>query len=275
MFETYIYAPFFNILVGIYLLLGGISPALLDMGIAVIVFSLIVKLILFPLTLASERSEEEKKKIADKIIELKRLYAHEPIRQKEEIRNVMRSNMRSVIATSANLGIGLAIILMLYRIFSTGLGGADFHLLYDFIPQPGTINLLFLGKYDLTHTNLTLNALQSLMIFVVEVLIALRSPFPLRRKDKALLQIVLPIGSFFIFMFLPSGKKLFVITSLAFSALYNAYRLIQEWGNKLVERMTPKPPVDQHISESATQPASPSADQSTYRISDSAESPKH
>ena len=78
------------------------------------------------------------------------------------------------------------------------------------------------------------------MIFVVEVLVALRSPFPVSRKDKALLQIVLPIGSFVIFMFLPSGKKIFVITSLAFSAVYHAVKLIQEWGNKLVEKYTPR-----------------------------------
>jgi hypothetical protein len=100
---------------------------------------------------------------------------------------------------------------------------------------------MFLGKYDLSHTNATLNVIQSLMIFVVEVLVALRSPFPVSRKDKALLQIVLPMGSFIIFMFLPSGKKIFVITSLAFSAIYNSIKLLQEWGNKLVEKYTPAP----------------------------------
>jgi len=247
MFEIYIYAPFFNILVGLYEILGGISPELSDMGIAVIIFSLIIRILLFPLTLAGERSEEEKRRIAEKIAEIKQRYSHEPIRQKEEIKLVMRANIRSVIATSANLAIGLAIILMLYRIFTTGLEGADFHLLYSFVPNPGTINLMFLGKYDLTHTNAPLNLLQSVMIFIVEVLVALRSPFPISRKDKALLQIILPLGSFIIFMFLPAGKKLFVITSLAFSAAYNAVKLLQEWGAKLVERLTPKPPEPEEI----------------------------
>lgn len=240
MFETYIYQPFFNILVGLYLLLEKINPDLADMGIAVIIFSIVIRVILLPLTIAGERSEEEKKKIVDKVDEAKRLYAHEPIRLKAEIKSIMKANTRSVLATSANLAIGLAIIVMLYRIFTTGLEGADFHLLYDFIPQPGHINLLFLGKYDLSHTNATLNLIQSLMIFIVEILAALRSPFPISRKDKALLQLVLPLGSFVIFMFLPSGKKVFVITSLAFSALYSTVRLIQDWGRKLNEKLTPK-----------------------------------
>ena len=259
MFEQYIYQPFFNILVGLYLLLGGISPSLLDMGIAVIIFSLVIRLILFPLTLAGERSEDEKRKIAAKITEIKRLYSHEPIRQREEIKLVMRANLRSVIATTANLLIQLAIILMLYRIFTTGLEGADFHLLYDFIPRPGTINLMFLGKYDLSHTNASLNLLQSVMIFVVELLLALRAPFSLSRKEKALMQLVLPLGSYVIFMFLPAGKKLFVITSLAFSALYNTVRLLQDLGNKLVERLTPKPPMEDQPIEVSQPPEAPVA----------------
>jgi membrane protein insertase Oxa1/YidC/SpoIIIJ len=243
MFETYIYQPFFNILVGIYWVLGQISPEFADMGIAVILFSIVIRIILFPLTIAGERSEEEKRKIVDKVNEVKNTYAHDPVRMKSEIKLVMKSNLRSVLATTANLIIQAMIIFILYRIFTTGLEGADFHLLYGFMPNVTEVNLMFLGKYDLSHTNATLNLIQSVMIFVVEILIALRSPLALSRKDKALMQLILPVGSYIIFMFLPSGKKLFVITSLAFSALYNSLRLLQSLGRSLSERFTPKPPV--------------------------------
>ncbi|MFH2085244.1 MAG: YidC/Oxa1 family membrane protein insertase [bacterium] len=239
MFETYIYAPFFNILVGLYEILGGISPDLADMGIAVIIFSIVVRIIMFPLTIMGERSEEEKRKITTKIEELKRTYSHEPVKLRAEIKLVMRDNFKRVFATTFELFVGLAIILMLYRIFTTGLEGADFYLLYDFIPRPDHINLMFLGKYDLSHTNNTLNLIQSIMICVVEVLSALRSPFPVSRKEKILLQLVLPVGSYIIFMFLPAGKKIFLITSLAWSAVYQSIRLIQDWGNKLLTRFTP------------------------------------
>ncbi len=254
MFEHYIYQPFFNILVGLYEILGRISPDLADMGIAVIIFSIVIQVLLFPLRIAGERSEEEKKKITEQIEEARRVYSHEPIKQRAAIKSIMRSNSRTVIATTVNLLIGVAIIFMLYRIFTTGLEGADFYLLYDFMPHPGHINLMFLGKYDLSHTNATLNLVQSLMIFIVEVLSALRSPFPISRKDKALLQIVLPIGSFLIFMFLPSGKKVFVITSLVFSALYSSFRLLQDWSKRLMDKLTPKPPAVLSDSLSAAHP---------------------
>lgn len=245
MFEHYIYQPFFNILVGLYEILGRISPDLADMGIAVIIFSIIIQLLLFPLRLAGEKSEEERNKITAKVEEAKRLYSHEPVRLRAEIKSIMRSNPKELIATTINLLIGVGIIVMLYRIFTTGLEGADFYLLYDFVPVPDHINLMFMGKYDLSHTNPTLNLIQSIMIFVVEVLAALRSPVPLSRKDKALLQIVLPVGSFIIFMFLPSGKKIFMITTLAFSAIYNSIKLLQEWGAKLIEKYSPKPPIEE------------------------------
>lgn len=263
MFETYIYAPFFNVLVGLYLLLGGISPDWADMGIAVIIFSVVVRLITFPLTLAGERSEEEKRKIAEKAVELKATYEHEPIRLKSELKALMRGNARTVVATTANLLIQLAIILMLYRIFTTGLEGRDFYLLYSFIPDPGHINLLFLGKYDLSHTNAYLNFLQSIMIFVVEVLSALRSPYPLSRKDKTLLQLVLPLGSFLIFMFMPAGKKVFIITSLAFSTLYLSVKLIQDWSNKLMVKLTPKTPDEVPPTTNVTPPSTSKDDSSS------------
>lgn len=247
MFETYIYTPFFNVLVGIYYALGLISPELEDMGIAVIIFALIVRLITFPLTIAGERSEDEKRKIVERVNEVKMQYAHDPVRLKHEIKQVMKGNIRTVLATTANLLIQLGIILMLYRIFSTGLTGKDFHLLYSFMPAVDHVNLLFLGKYDLSHTNSTLNLLQSLMIFIVEFLVALRSPLPVSRRDVALLQFVLPIGSYFIFMFLPAGKKVFIITSLAFSTVYNCYRLLQSWSQKLIERFAPKPPLEESV----------------------------
>lgn len=249
MFEHYIYQPFFNILVGLYMILGRISPGLADMGIAVIIFSLVIRVILLPLTFASEKSEDEKKKIEEAVAEANRLYSHEPIKMRAEIKRIMRGNVRTVIATTVDLVIQLVIILMLYRIFTTGFEGHDFYLLYSWMPSPEHINLMFLGKYDLSKTNPTLNLLQSVMIFIVELLSALRSPYPVSRKNKFLLQLVLPLGSYLIFMFLPAGKKVFIITSLAFSAVYNAIKILQSWGNKLLDKMTPKPPIEPAISQ--------------------------
>lgn len=238
-FITYFYQPFFNALVGIYWVLSQISMDLADMGIAVIIFSIIIRILTLPLTLSSERSEKEKNKIVKKVEELKKQYAHEPIILKSKIKKTLQANRITVISSIINMTIQIGIIIMLYRIFTTGLSGKDFYLLYDFMPNIERVNLIFLGKFDLTHTSSTLNLIQSGMIFVVELLIAIRSPIPLSKRDVALMQVVLPIGSFLIFMLLPAGKKLFIITSLTFSAGYSVIKIIKSWGQKFGEKLHP------------------------------------
>lgn len=192
------------------------------MGVAVILFALVVRLILLPLDFAGDRSAKEKHDIAEKIKELEKTYRHEPVRLKAEIKKIMRSSPGAVISETAMITIQLIIILMLYRIFKTGLEGADLHLLYKFMPKVETpINLMFLNRFDLSRTNATLNIIQSFLIFAIEALHMLFSVKPASRREFISLAIFLPVVSFFIFMFLPAGKKLFIITALLFSIAVN------------------------------------------------------
>jgi hypothetical protein len=118
-----------------------------------------------------------------------------------------------------NIFFQLMVMLMLYRIFTTGLEGADFHLIYDWMPpHPQQFKLTLLGKFDLTRSSLTLNIIQSVIIFLVEALSGLLSPFPSGRSELLTL-FVLPIGAFTFFAYMPAGKKLFVITTLLFTLM--------------------------------------------------------
>lgn len=223
-FTLYIYQPFFNILVGLYWVTSKvmIEP---DMGIAVIFFAVAVRLILLPIDLVSERSDEDKFKISEKIKFLKKEYSDNPMRLKEEIRKTMRQSPWAIVSEIFSVVIQLTIILVLYRIFTTGLEGADMHLLYSFMPfikEP--INLMFLGKYDLSRTNSTLNLIQSLMIALSEYLHLSLSPIKSSRREIFSLVIIFPVVCFLIFMFLPAGKKVFIIASLAFSILVRLFK---------------------------------------------------
>lgn len=216
-FTTYFYQPFFNILVGLYWLVGQVFPNP-DMGIAVILFAVAVRLILLPIDLAGDRSAEDKFEIANKVKQLKADLASDPIRLKAEIRRIMRTRPGAIISEIINVIIQVLVILMLYRIFTTGLEGADLHLLYKFMPKIQTpIDLMFLGIYDLSHTNNSLNILQSIMIAANEAMHLYFSPVKPDQKDFVSLVIIFPIFCFIIFMFLPAGKKVYIITSLAFT----------------------------------------------------------
>lgn len=228
-FITYIYQPFFNILVGLYWLIGQ-TVGEFDIGFAVILFALVVRIIMLPLNLAGDRSAAEKKAISDKVKELEKEFRHDPVRLKQEKKKVIKSNPAAIISESITIFIQAVIVLMLYRIFKTGLEGADLHLLYGFMPQiPTPINLMFLGKFDLSHTSLTLNIIQSVLIFILEFLLLSFSTTPTSRKDFLSLAIFMPIASFGLFALLPSGKKLFIITSLIFSIFMVLFRQLLYW----------------------------------------------
>lgn len=236
LFTIIIYQPFLNILVGIYWLLtllhqaGSIvvnaPPA--DMGVAVIIFTIILRFILLPLTFSGERSEKERREIEEKVAEIEhRLNAH-PIEKEREIKKVLKGNSRMVFSSLLELFIQVMIAIMLWRIFAKGLTGEDLHLIYSWMPkvhQP--FNLMFWGKYDLTHPDMHLNLLQSILIFILEALNTLLSPYKVTRADVVRMQFTLPIFSFIIFAFLPAGKKLFVITALVFSIVYTLIRGIR------------------------------------------------
>ncbi|MDZ4228952.1 MAG: YidC/Oxa1 family membrane protein insertase [Patescibacteria group bacterium] len=227
LFTTLIYQPFFNLLVGIYWLLEQVIPGQTDMGIAVIIFTIVFRILWLPISFASGRSAKERHEISLKINEIKSHFSQEPLKLQTEMKKLSRSNRRIMIVSSINLVFQLMVMLMLYRIFTTGLEGADFHLIYNWMPpHPEQFNLIFLNKFDLAHPNWTLNWINTGVIFVAELLSGLLSPFPTGRAELMSL-FILPLGAFTFFAYMPAGKKLFVITTLLFSIILMLFKLLK------------------------------------------------
>lgn len=237
LFTTFIYQPFFNILVLFYIALERISGNA-DMGTAVIMLTILIRILLLPLSFASHRSEKERREIGEQSRALDAEFSADPIKLEKAKRRLMRSNKRIIISEVFMLFIQASIALMLWKIFATGLGGADIHLIYSFMPEVQLpFNLTFMDRFDLTHTSFILNLIQSFSIFAVETLAILISPFPHTRAEVVRLQLVLPLVSFLVFMGLPAGKKLFVITTLWFSFGLLLIRFVQQRFQDFSARM--------------------------------------
>ena len=169
LFVTVIYQPFLNILVGFYWILGLFTDGKPDMGIAVILLTILIRLLLLPISLSGDRSEDERREISKKILEIEEVYASEPIKREKERKKVIKKSRKVMFGEIFNLFIQVSIALMLWKMFDTGLPGEDIHLIYPFMPKFDLpFNLVFLGKYDLSHTNFTLNFIQTILIFILE-----------------------------------------------------------------------------------------------------------
>lgn len=248
LFTQLVYQPFFNLLVMIYYAMRLVIGPETDMGIAVILFTIAIRVLMLPLTLSGDRSEAERRRVEDEVKDIRRQFSADPVARDAHIKALMKGNRRIVLSSTANLIIQTMLALMLWRIFAKGLLGADFHLLYDFVPQPSApLNLTFLGQYDLTKPNPTLNAIQSLLIFVLEAEIGLFSLFPITRQDVILMQFTLPVGSYIIFSQLPAGKKLFIITTLAFSIVYVTQRQLRFWWHGIARKFNKTEPPEPRI----------------------------
>ena len=132
LFTHFIYQPFLNLLVAIYMGINAISGGNTDMGIAVIIFTIALRFILLPLSLASSRTEAERREIEEKVAEINRVFKDDPLRTKSETKKLLKGNRRILISEGLNLTIQIIVALMLYRLFAKGLLGSDLHLLYDF-----------------------------------------------------------------------------------------------------------------------------------------------
>lgn len=232
-----VYQPFFNLLVVIYYFLQKIAIHT-DMGMAVILFTIVFRIIILPLSLSAGRTEEEKVEMMTKYSELEKKNINDELKMKKEIKKLFQSNKRVLIAEIFDVGIQVLIAIMLYRIFSTGLEGADFHLLYKGVPVPNKpFNLVFLGIYDLSRPNLFLNVINTIVIFVAEATNIINSQRPISREDKMAL-FVFPLMAFVFFAYMPAGKKLFVITTLMFSI---CIMLVQQgifWYHKITGKLS-------------------------------------
>lgn len=228
LFVTLIYQPFFNILVFFYWLLGIITRGHPDMGVAVILLTIVIRGLLLPISLSGDKSEKDRREIAAKIHQLEETYAYDPVILRQKKQQLMRSSHKIIWGEVLSLFIQVGITLMLWRIFAQGLEGEDIHLLYSFMPKVAQpYNLVFLGKFDLSHSSVVLNVIQSFCIFVLETLTIYTSPYPPAKGEVVRLQLVLPIVSFFVFMFLPAGKKVFIITTLIISIVLRLYKFVK------------------------------------------------
>lgn len=245
-FTTLIYQPFLNLLVGLYWAIGMVTNGHPDMGIAVIILTIIIRILLLPLSLAGDRSEKERREISSKISEIEEVYSADVIEMEKQKKLVLRTNKRILVAELFNLTIQVSIALMLWKMFRTGLPGDDFHLIYPFMPKVDIpFNLVFIGRFDLTHTNFTLNFIQSLMIFILETVSSYTSPYHVTRKEVVRLQLVLPVVSFLVFMMMPAGKKLFVITTLIFSIILTLVKFFVRKFKDYQEKLEAKSEEDQ------------------------------
>ncbi len=160
-FNTVLYQPFLNILVALYVFFPGH-----DLGVAVILLTLIIKLVLSPISLKAAKSQKALSKIQPKLKEIQNKYKDDKMKQSQEMMELYKKEKISPLSGCFPLIIQLPILIALYQVFLRGLESEALKSsLYSFIPQPGTLELTFLGIINLGQSSLVLAVMAGVLQF--------------------------------------------------------------------------------------------------------------
>jgi YidC/Oxa1 family membrane protein insertase len=147
--NTILYQPLLNALAFLVSIIPGG-----DVGLAVIVLTILVKIILFPLSQKSIESQAQMNILAPELNKIKASGAskEEQARQTFELYKQHKTNPFSGCLLVL---IQIPIIFALYYVFFKGIN-FESGLLYSFVHVPENINMIFLGVLDITKKSLVL-----------------------------------------------------------------------------------------------------------------------
>lgn len=148
-FNTILTKPILNLLMMLYDVVPG-----QDIGIAIILLTVIVKVILFPLAQKQIRQQKALQDIQPKIEEIRKKYKDDRETQARELMSLYQTEKVNPASSCLPLLIQLPIFIALFHVLRSILGDTDMSgMLYSFVPHPGQIDPHFLGFIDLKNPN--------------------------------------------------------------------------------------------------------------------------
>ena len=162
LFHTLVYDPIYNALVYFVDIVPGH-----DVGIAVVIVTIIVRFILYPLSKKAIKAQLDMKRIAPEIEEVKKKFKDKPEEQGRAIFALYKERGVSPFAGILLLLVQLPILLGLYFVFASGgLPSINIDILYSFVTAPTAVNMEFLGYIDMAGRSVVLAILAGVSQFI-------------------------------------------------------------------------------------------------------------
>lgn len=219
LFTTIFYQPILNLLVFLYN-----TVSFQDLGVAIILLTVIIKAILWPLNKKSIKSQKDLQELQPKLNELKKQYGDDKMGLSQATMNLYKESKINPLSSCLPLLIQLPFLFAVYRVFRDGLNN-KLDLVYSFINKPEVINGVFLGFLDLNKPSIYLAVLAGLAQFWQAKMMSTKKPEVKTdsSKDESMTSIMnkqmlyfMPAITIFIGISLPGGLTLywFIITLL-------------------------------------------------------------
>jgi YidC/Oxa1 family membrane protein insertase len=173
LFHTFVYIPLYNALVGLISIGGWV-----DVGVAIVVLTILVKLALLPLSIKAARTQTLMKELEAPSKEIREKYKDNREEQGRRILELYREKGVNPFSSIMLLFIQLPVVLGLYFVFlKGGLPSIDTTQLYSFVPTPQDIRMMFVGLIDIGVRSYPLALLAGVTQFL-QVRLAMPTPLP-------------------------------------------------------------------------------------------------
>lgn len=215
LFHTVLYQPILNIFVFIYNIIPGH-----DIGLVILLITLLVRIAVYPLMSSSIKSQKAVQDLQPKLKEIKEQYKNDQQKQATMTMQLYKENKVNPFASCLPLLVQLPILIALYMVMRAGLMtdnlGVD---IYSFIYNPGKLNNISLGFFDLSQTNIVLALLAGAAQFFQTKAMLIKQP-PKNAgegaKDEQMMAMMnkqmlyfMPVMTVFIGATLPAGLTLY------------------------------------------------------------------
>ncbi len=160
-FNAVLYQPLFNALVWLNNYLPGH-----DFGISVVVLTVLIRFLFYPLGTQAIRSQKILTDLQPKIQEIQKTYKNDRDKQTKAIIELYQKEKINPLSGCLPVLLQVPILIALWRVFWKGLQPEELSVLYSFIPNPGFLNPVSLGIINLAQPNLILALLAGVSQFI-------------------------------------------------------------------------------------------------------------
>ena len=150
-FNGALYHPLLNVLFLFYHYLPG-----QDLGIAVILLTVLIKFIFYPLGTQTFKSQKAMSEIQPRIKEIQEKYKGNREGQSKAMMELYKEKKINPLSGCLPLLLQLPILIALYQVFLKGIHSEAMAHLYSFVPHPAQIDPTFLGLVNLSQPNFIL-----------------------------------------------------------------------------------------------------------------------
>ncbi|HBB37327.1 MAG: Membrane protein insertase, YidC/Oxa1 family [Candidatus Moranbacteria bacterium GW2011_GWC1_45_18] len=217
-FHSLVFQPIYNALILLYNIIPGH-----DLGVAIILLTVVVRLLLYPI---SKKQIESQKKLQDLQPEIKKLqdkYKGDKEKQGRALMDFYKEKKVNPASGCLPLVVQIVFFIALYQAFIAGINfNSACSDLYKSVACPDSINVNFFGILDLAKPNIVLAIIAAAGQFIQTKMMMTKNPVPAKKGDfsSIMTQQMLYLGpllTLFIGMRFPAGLALYWVVNTLFA----------------------------------------------------------